>query len=62
MILLDLDLSGLKAELEKIGEKGFRAKQILKWLCEGVPFEEMTDLSKNLRQKLKITKKIKVIN
>lgn len=53
MILLDLDLSGLKAELEKIGEKGFRAKQVLKWLCEGVPFDEMTDLSKDLRQKLK---------
>ena len=46
------------AELEKfivgLGEKKFRAAQIFKWLHEGVTsYDEMTDISKSLREKLK---------
>lgn len=48
-----LSLDELKNELQSLGEKPFRAKQIFKWLHLGVTsFEEMTDLSKPLRQKL----------
>lgn len=43
----------LAAWLKELGEPTFRAKQIFKWLYRGVTsFEEMTDLSKALRQKL----------
>lgn len=39
--------------LAGIGEKKFRAGQIFKWLTAGVEsFEEMTDLSKSLRERL----------
>lgn len=44
----------LAAWLKELGEPAFRAKQIFKWLYRGVAsFDEMTDLSKALRQKLK---------
>lgn len=51
--LLDYNLGELKEELSRIGEKPFRAKQVMKWLIAGRPFEEMTDLSKELRTKLR---------
>ncbi|MGE4352639.1 MAG: 23S rRNA (adenine(2503)-C(2))-methyltransferase RlmN [Oscillospiraceae bacterium] len=40
--------------LKAMGEQGFRAKQIFTWLHQrgAVSFGEMTDLSKNLREKL----------
>ena len=45
--------SEIAFELEQIGEKKFRAAQIYKWLISGVEdFEEMTDISKSLREKL----------
>lgn len=49
-----LTLSELTDEIEKIGEKSFKAKQIYSWLHKrGVDnFNEMTDISKNLREKL----------
>ncbi|MBE7037310.1 MAG: 23S rRNA (adenine(2503)-C(2))-methyltransferase RlmN [Ruminococcaceae bacterium] len=51
--LKDLTISELEGFLEKIGEKKFRAKQIFKWLSLGVvSFDEMTDISKDLRKKL----------
>lgn len=44
----------LAAWLKELGEPAFRAKQIFKWLYRGVTsFDEMTDLSKALRQRLK---------
>ena len=51
----DYDLEDLKKELENIGEKKFRAEQIFKWLyVEKVKeFDEMTNLSLELREKLK---------
>ena len=48
------NLKELKEEMEKIGEKSFRAKQIYQWLHKEkvTDFEEMTNISKALRQKL----------
>ena len=45
----------LKAEIEGIGEKSFKAKQIYSWLHKrgAESFDEMTDISKNLREYLK---------
>lgn len=52
--LLGLDAEALRHFLEALGEKPYRAQQILKWIhyygCSD--FNAMTDLSKNLRQTL----------
>jgi len=52
--LLDLDLPGLVAFFESLGEKPFRARQVLRWLHQygADDFEQMTDLAKSLRAKL----------
>lgn len=52
--LLDHDLAGLSAWFQEIGEKPFRARQVLHWLHQsGVDdFDQMTDLAKSLRVKL----------
>ncbi len=52
--LLGLPLSKLQAFFLEIGEQPFRAQQVLKWMHHaGVSdFEEMTNLSKALREKL----------
>ncbi len=43
----------IKDMLIGMGEQGYRASQIFKWLHEGVKsFDEMTNISKELRQKL----------
>ena len=51
----DYDIEELKEELKNIGEKPFRAEQIMKWLYDEKvkSFDEMTNLSKDLREKLK---------
>ncbi len=53
--ITDYTKEELKAELESLKEKSYRAKQIFSWLHarEAVSFDEMTDLSKDLRAKLK---------
>ena len=44
----------LAAALKELGEPAYRAKQIFQWLSRGVSsFDEMTNLSKSLREKLK---------
>ena len=50
----DFTLEELKKELETLGEKPFRAEQIFQWLyVEKVKsFDEMTNLSISLREKL----------
>lgn len=50
----DFDLEELKIELENIGEKKFRAEQIFKWIYQEkvTSFNEMTNLSIELREKL----------
>jgi len=53
--LLGMDYDGLVAFFASIGEKSFRAKQVMKWIHQmGVSdFELMTNISKSLRDKLK---------
>jgi 23S rRNA (adenine2503-C2)-methyltransferase len=52
--LLDFDLPGLVAWFESIGEKPFRARQVMRWLHHfgADDFGSMTDLAKSLRAKL----------
>ncbi len=51
--LKDLTIEELKEFLVSLGEKPFRAKQIFSWLHKGVEsFDEMTDISLSLRNKL----------
>lgn len=47
-------LEELKVEMEALGEKAFRAKQVYEWIHVKLvdSFEEMTNLSKGLREKL----------
>ena len=43
----------IAAELAQLGEPKYRAKQVFRWLSRGVgSFDEMSDLSKSLREKL----------
>lgn len=51
----DYNLEELKQEFIKIGEKPFRAEQVFKWLYTTniTSFDEMTNLSLELREKLK---------
>ncbi|MCP4700270.1 MAG: 23S rRNA (adenine(2503)-C(2))-methyltransferase RlmN [Gammaproteobacteria bacterium] len=53
---LDLDRQELEAFFVAIGEKPFRASQVIKWIHQlGVTdFDAMTNLSKELRQRLKL--------
>lgn len=52
--LLDLTRDGLRAFFNEMGEKPFRAEQVMKWIYQqGVAdFEQMTNLNKVLRNKL----------
>ena len=52
--LLDLDEEGLRAFFESIGEKPFRAQQVLKWIYHHAvtDIEAMTNLGLALREKL----------
>ena len=51
----DYDLEDLKNEMINIGEKPFRAEQIFKWIYQEniTSFDEMTNISLELREKLK---------
>lgn len=50
--LKDLTFAELEEYLVSIGEQKFRAKQIYKWIYEGISsFDEMTNISKALREK-----------
>lgn len=59
--LLGLDLKGLEAFFIELGEKAFRARQLLQWIHQYrvTDFAEMTNLSKTLRQKLQDSAEIK---
>ena len=50
----DLTLAELRAELEAMGEKPFRAAQVFEWLYKkkAASFDEFTNLAKPLRDKL----------
>ncbi|MDR7148845.1 23S rRNA (adenine2503-C2)-methyltransferase [Hydrogenophaga palleronii] len=52
--LLDLDLDGMAAFCERLGEKRFRSVQLFRWIHQkgARQFDEMSDLAKSLREKL----------
>jgi 23S rRNA (adenine2503-C2)-methyltransferase len=52
--LLDFDLPRLEAYLTQIGEKPFRARQLMRWIHHfgEADFQQMTDLAKSLRERL----------
>ncbi|WP_107879042.1 dual-specificity RNA methyltransferase RlmN [Neisseria animaloris] len=52
--LLNFDLNSLTQYFSEIGEKPFRAKQVMRWMHQSgvADFDEMTDLAKSLRSKL----------
>ena len=60
--LLNFDRQGLQAYFTEIGEKPFRAAQLLKWIYQfGVDdFNAMSNLSKSLREKLSEVAEIKL--
>lgn len=60
--LLDYDRKSLESYFIEIGEKSFRAQQVLKWIYHHgiINFSEMTNLSKSLRSKLEINTHIKL--
>ncbi|WP_084153838.1 23S rRNA (adenine(2503)-C(2))-methyltransferase RlmN [Simplicispira psychrophila] len=53
--LLEFDLDGLVVFCEQLGEKRFRATQLFRWIHQrgAHDFDQMTDLAKSLREKLK---------
>lgn len=53
--LLDLNRDAMKAFFIEIGDKAFRAEQVMKWIYQfGYDdFDQMTNLNKKLREKLK---------
>ena len=54
--ILSLTLSELEKEIELLGEKKFRAKQIFQWLHVKKirSFDEMSNISLELRTKLSV--------
>jgi 23S rRNA (adenine2503-C2)-methyltransferase len=61
--LLDFDLDGLAAFCETLGEKRFRATQLFRWIHQrgARDFDQMTDLAKSLREKLRTTARIEAL-
>ena len=58
--LLDLDETGLRAFFQSMGEKPFRAEQVMKWIYHQgiIDFDRMTNLGLDLRQRLMLIAKI----
>jgi 23S rRNA (adenine2503-C2)-methyltransferase len=54
--LLDFDLEGLAVFCESLGEKRFRATQLFRWIHQRgmANFDDMSDLAKVMREKLKV--------
>ena len=61
--LLDYDLEGLAVFCERLGEKRFRAVQLFRWIHQkgAANFDEMSDLAKSLREKLKTTARVEAL-
>jgi 23S rRNA (adenine2503-C2)-methyltransferase len=60
--LLGLSLPKLQAFYAELGEKPFRASQTLKWIHQRgvVDIDQMTDISKVLREKIKAVAEIRL--
>jgi 23S rRNA (adenine2503-C2)-methyltransferase len=58
--LLDFDPEGLAVFCERLGEKRFRATQLFRWIHQkgASQFDDMNDLAKSLREKLKTSARI----
>lgn len=52
--LLSLNLSELLNIISELGGKPFMGRQLQQWLSKGIPFEEMTNLPKTLRESLRL--------
>jgi len=50
--IFDFSIEDLQKYFAEKGEKPFRAKQVFKHIYEGIPFAEMTDISKKMREEL----------
>ena len=61
--LLDYDLEGLAVFCDRLGEKRYRAVQLFRWIHQkgASNFDEMTDLAKSLREKLKVSAHIQAL-
>jgi 23S rRNA (adenine2503-C2)-methyltransferase len=59
--LLDFNLEGLAAYCEALGEKRFRATQLFRWIHQrgASSFDDMSDLAKSLREKLRHCAEVK---
>ena len=59
--LLEFEKSGFAQYCAQIGEKPFRARQLERWIhrAGAADFDDMTDLSKTLRESLKATAEIR---
>jgi 23S rRNA (adenine2503-C2)-methyltransferase len=62
--LLDFNLEGLAAYCETLGEKRFRATQLFRWIHQrgASSFDDMSDLAKSLREKLRHCAVVKPLN
>ncbi|MDO4878084.1 MAG: 23S rRNA (adenine(2503)-C(2))-methyltransferase RlmN [Neisseria sp.] len=60
--LLNYDLNGLTELFAQMGEKPFRARQVMRWMHQSGAddFADMTDLAKSLREKLQNHAEVKV--
>ena len=61
--LLDFDLDGMAAFCGTLGEKRFRATQLFRWIHQkgATDFDQMTDLAKSLREKLKVSARLQAL-
>lgn len=61
--LLDYDLEGLAVFCERLGEKRYRAVQLFRWIHQkgASNFDDMTDLAKTFREKLKLAANVKAL-
>ncbi|NJD02575.1 MAG: 23S rRNA (adenine(2503)-C(2))-methyltransferase RlmN [Ruminiclostridium sp.] len=60
---MNMEIPELQQFLEAMGQQKFRAKQIFQWIGRGVrEIDDMTDLSRDLREKLKLSAHIGSLN
>lgn len=59
--LLGLDRKGLEGFFSRMGEKPFRARQVMKWIYHHgeTDFDRMTDLGKKLRERLQAVAEVR---
>ena len=53
--ITDCTFAELKEYMAEIGEAPFRAKQVFAWLAKGASADEMTNVPKALREKIRVT-------